>query len=114
MSDLFLGRGIKNSETGVDVPFIRVDAESDINLNVLDSAYPAIDFPWELVVGVPCSAHAQESGVRHGLGISCDTVVHLAAKVDILRFEGFKDALDESHALVGCSVLNEDLTHEKC
>lgn len=114
MSDLFLGRGIENSETGVDVPFVRIDAESDVDLDVLDSAYPAIDFPGKLIVGVPCSAHAQESGVRHSLGIGCDAVVHLAAKVDILGFEGLKDALDESHALIRCSVLNEDLIHAKC
>lgn len=84
LSDLFLGRGIENSETGVDVPFVRIDPESDVDLDVLDSAYPTIDFPGKLIVGVPCSTHAQESSVRHSLGVGCDAVVHLPAKVDIL------------------------------
>lgn len=49
--------------TGVDVPFVAVDAQCDVNLDVLDAATPFRDFPGELVVCVPGRAHTI---IEHG------------------------------------------------
>lgn len=40
------------------MPFVAVDAQCDVNLDVLDAATPFRDFPGELVVCVPGRAHA--------------------------------------------------------
>ena len=98
--DLLLGGGIQDGQARVHVPLVRVDAQRDIDLDVLDAADVTADFPGELVVGAPCGAHAQEGGVRDGLRVGGDLVVERGGEVDVLGAEAGEDVLDEGEALV--------------
>lgn len=82
--NLLLSVGVQDRQAGVDVPFVGIDAQGDVNLDVLDAADVARRFPWELVVGGPGGAHAEEGGVRDGLGVGGDAVVLFAGQVDML------------------------------
>ena len=83
--DLLLCVWVQDGEAGVDVPFVRVDAQGDVDLDVLDAAYVARVLPGELVVRHPCSTHAEEGCMRDGLRVGCDAVVLFAGEVDVLR-----------------------------
>ena len=61
LEDLLPRGRVEYREAGVDVPFVGVDAQGDVDLDVLDAAGPTRDFPGELAVGMPGGAHA---GVR--------------------------------------------------
>ncbi len=87
LPDLLLGCRVQDGETGVDVPFVRVDPESDVDLDVFDAADIPVNFPRELVVGLPCCAHAEEGGVCDGLGVCSDPVVCFRREVDVLGTE---------------------------
>lgn len=82
--DLLLGVRVEDGKSGVDVPFVCVDTQRDVDLDVLDAAYVPRVLPGELVVGHPGGAHAEEGGVRDGLRVCGDTVVLLAGQVDVL------------------------------
>jgi hypothetical protein len=98
--DLLLGVGVEDGQAGVHVPLVRVDAEGDVDLDVLDAADVARRFPGELVVGGPCGAHAEEGGVRHGLRVGGYAVVLLARQVYVLGLQAREDALDEGEVCV--------------
>ena len=85
LPDLLLGGRVQDGETGVDVPFVRVDSEGDVDLDVFDAADIAVDLPGKLVIGPPCRTHAEEGGVRDGLGVCGDSVVCLRREIDVLR-----------------------------
>ena len=87
LADLFLRGWVEDSKTGIDVPFVGVDPESDVYLDVLNAAYVTVDFPGKLVVCVPGGAHAEKGGVCDGLRVCCDPVVCLRCEVDVLGAE---------------------------
>lgn len=82
------------------MPFVRVDAQSDVAFHVFDPADPARHFPGELVVGLPCGAHAQEGGVCDGLGVGGDAVVFLAREEDIFGAEGREGVCDGAETFI--------------
>lgn len=57
LGDLVAGFGVEDGEAGVDVPFLRVDAQHDVHLYVFEPADVAAELPGVLLVGVPCLAH---------------------------------------------------------
>jgi hypothetical protein len=83
--DLFLRVGVQDGEAGVHVPLIRVYAEGDVLLDVFDATNVAARFPWKLVVGGPCGAHAEEGGMGDSLCVCRDAVVLLGGEVDVFR-----------------------------
>jgi hypothetical protein len=85
--NLFLRVGVEDGQTGVDVPLGGVDSERDVDLDVLDAPDVTSRLPRELVVCVPGSAHAEEGGVGHSLGVCCDAVVLFAREVDMRGLE---------------------------
>lgn len=87
LPDLLLGGRVQDGETGVDVPFVRVDPEGDVDLDVFDATDIPVDLPRELVVGLPCCTHAEEGGVCDGLGVGGDPVVFFRREVDVLGTE---------------------------
>ncbi len=105
---LLPSRRVQDSQTGVDVPFIRVDAQHKIDLHVLDPTDVARDLPRELVVGLPGGAHGEECGVRDCLGVGGDAVVLFGGEVDKVGLEAGQDLLDESDSSVRGAVLDYD------
>lgn len=87
LADLGLGGWVEDGQPCVHVPFVRVDAQRDIDLDVLDTPDPAGHVPGKLVVGTPCRAHAQERSMCDGLRIGCDSIVEFAGQVDVFRPE---------------------------
>lgn len=57
LGDLVAGFGVEDGEAGVDVPFLGVDAQHDVHLDVFEAADVAAEFPGVLGVGMPCFAH---------------------------------------------------------
>jgi hypothetical protein len=106
--DLLLGVRVEDGEPRVDMPFVRVDAQRDVDLDVLDAANVARRFPGELVVGGPGGAHAEEGGVRHGLRVGRDAVVLLARQVHVLGAQAGQDVLDKGEVGVRGAVLDQD------
>jgi hypothetical protein len=106
--DLFLCVGVQDGKAGIHVPLVRVDAEGDVLLDVFDATDVAARFPWELVVGGPCGAHAEEGGMRDGLCVRRDAVVLLGGEVDVLRSKTGHDILDKREVVVGCTMLDQD------
>lgn len=109
MFDLLFGIGIEDSETGVNVPFLGVDSEGKVDLNVLNSTDVAGYFPGELGVGVPGLAHGEEGGVGHGLGVCCDAVVLDSGEVHLRGVQAGEDLLDLFETLFRRSVIDDDL-----
>ena len=87
LANLLLRRWVEDGEPGIDVPFVRVDAQGDIDLDILDTAHPSSMLPGELIVGLPSGSHAQESSMGDSLCIRCDAVVHLAGEIDMFGAE---------------------------
>ena len=85
--DLLLGVRVQDGEAGVYVPFVRIDAQGDVDFDVLDAADVAGRFPRKLVVGGPGGAHAQEGGVCDGLRVGRDAVVLFARQVHVLGLQ---------------------------
>lgn len=105
---LRLGSRVEDGEAGVDVPFVRVDPQHQIGLDVLDAAHVPLVFPGELVVGTPRRAHAQERRMGHGLRVGGDTVVFQRGEVDLRRSKAGEDAFNEFEALLRCAVFDND------
>lgn len=91
------------------MPFVRVDAQGDIDLDILDTAHPSSMLPGELIVGLPGGSHAQESSMGDSLCIRGDAVVHLAGEMDMFGAERGEDGFNEFEAVIRGSVLDEDL-----
>lgn len=94
--DLLLRARVEDCQPGVDVPLVAVDAQRDVDLDVLDAADVPRRLPGELVVRLPGRAHAQEGGMRDGLSVRRDDVVLLRAQIDHLGAEAGEDLLDGS------------------
>lgn len=108
LSNLFSCFGVENCQAGVDVPFLAVDAQHDVDFDVFDTADVTTQLPGELAVSVPCFAHGEESGVRDGLGVCCDAVMFFSGKVDKLGAEAGKDGFDLVEGRVWSAMLDED------
>lgn len=104
---LLLRGRVEHREPGVDVPLVAVDAQRDVDLDILDPALPPRDFPGELVVRVPGGAHAQERRVRDRLRVGRDAVVLGCAQVHKLGAEALEYRLDESEAGRGGPVIDQ-------
>lgn len=100
--------GVQDRETSIDMPFIAVDAQHEINLDVFDPADVAWDVPGKLVIGLPCSTHAEEGGVRHGLRICCYTVMRICGDGDELGLKAGQDAFDQFDGFRGSAVSDND------
>lgn len=109
LADLCLCCWVKNGKAGINVPFVCVDAQSDVDLDVFDTSDPTGHLPGELLVCVPCSTHAKERRVCNRLGVCGNAIVHFTSKVDILRTETRQDILDEPETLIRRTMLDEDL-----
>lgn len=107
--DLGAGGGVEHGEAGVDVPFVRVDAQGDVYFYVFDAGGPARGFPGKLAVSVPGGAHAEEGGVGDGLGVGGDAVVFGGGEVHDFGVEAGEDFFDEGEGCGGAFVANDDL-----
>ena len=106
--DLLLRRRVEDCKACVYVPLVRVYAQRNVDLDILDAADVAVDLPRELVVGTPCGAHAQEGGVRDSLRVGGDAVMHRRCEVDVFGAEAREDLLYQLEALLGCTMIDED------
>lgn len=91
MLDLSPCRGVKDSKASINMPFIRVDPECDVDFYVFDPGRPSGGFPGELTIGVPGGTHAEEGGVGNGLGVRSNAVVFGGRKVDGFAAEAAED-----------------------
>lgn len=91
------------------MPFVSVDAKSDVDLDIFNAAEIAGNLPRELLVGHPCGAHAQEGSMGDGLGVGSDAVVLSCIEINIFRVEAGEHLLDQCKALIGGPVLDENL-----
>lgn len=78
LADLLLRRRVENGQARIHVPFVGVDAQGDVDLDVLDASNPAGEFPGELIVCLPSRTHAQKGGVCNRLRVGGDPVMHLS------------------------------------
>ena len=106
--DLAFGSRVQDGQAGVNVPFVRIDAESDVDLHILNTTHISRHFPGELVVGRPSRAHGEESCMGDCLCVCGDAVVSFGCEFDVLAFETRQDFGDEIVAGVGGAVLDED------
>lgn len=108
LGDLLAGLGVEDREAGVDVPLLGVDAQHNVDLDVLYAADVARHFPGELGVCVPGFAHGEEGGVGDGLGVGGDAVVLEGREVDVLGAEDGEDGLDSCDGGGGRAVADDD------
>lgn len=108
-SDLLLGVRIENCEAGVDMPLLRVDAKSEVDLHVFYSSNIAVMLPRELCIGVPCFAHREEGSMRDGLCICGYLVMLSSCEVYDGGIKTRKDFLDLREALIASAMLDQDL-----
>lgn len=95
LANLDFGTGIENRQAGIDVPFVAIDAQRHVDLDVFNAAYVSRGFPGKLIVGAPRSAHAEKCGVRDGLRVGGNHVVLFCAQIDEFRLEAGQRVLDE-------------------
>lgn len=94
LPDLSLGPSIQNGKTSVDMPFVGVDTKHNIAFYVLNTANVAVDLPRKLIIGEPCGAHTQESGMSDSLCIRCNSVMLLGSQIDHVGIEARENVLD--------------------
>lgn len=109
LSNLLLRRRVENGQARIHVPLVRIDAEGDVDLHVLDTTNVSSDLPWELIVGLPSCAHAEEGSVCNRLRVRCDAVMRFSSEIDVLGSETREDALNKLEALGGGPMLDENL-----
>ena len=107
LPDLSFGPSIQNGKTSVDMPFVGVDTKHNIAFYVLNTANVAVDLPRKLIVGEPCGAHTQESGMSDSLRIRCNSVMLLGSQIDDVRIEARENVFDQSKALLRCAMLDQ-------
>lgn len=91
------------------MPFVWIDTQRDVDLDVLNATYISRNLPRELIVGMPGSAHAQECRMRDGLRVCGDSIMLLSAEMDDFGLERREDTFNKLQALVRGSVLDQDL-----
>lgn len=114
LADLLLGCRIEDGESSINMPLVGVDAQGNVHLYVLNTAYPSCKLPWELLVGLPCGSHTQEGCVSDSLGICGNAVVIFASEVDMRGSEAGEDLFDKLKAFVRGSMLDDDLYTTFC
>lgn len=87
LCDLLPRLGVKNCQAGVDMPLLTVDAQHQIDLDILNPTHITGKFPGELSVRMPRLAHGEKGSVGDGLGISRDAIVLEGRQVDKLGAE---------------------------
>lgn len=107
LRDLLARLGVEDGEAGVDMPFLAVDAQHEVDFDVFDAADVAAHGPRELPVGVPRLAHGEESGVCDGLRVGRDAVVLSRGEVHEFGPEAAQHRLDLVQRGVGRAVLDE-------
>lgn len=65
------------------MPFLGVDTQGEVDLDILDAAHVAGYFPGKLLVGVPGLTHGEEGCMGDGLGVSGYAVVFGGGEVDV-------------------------------
>ena len=126
------GRGVKNGEAGVDMPFIGVDAECDVDFYVFNTGGIPGDFPGKLTVSMPCCAHAERcmlvrasrGGVRYtepekgcmgdSLGVCSNSIVLGSTEVDYFGAEAGQYLFNQVVRFLGGPVLDKDLHEDGC
>ena len=78
---------VEDRETSVDMPFLAVDTDCQIDLDMLDATDVTAHHPRELVVRMPCFAHGKECRMSNGLCIGGDAVMFFRCEVDKIRLE---------------------------
>lgn len=109
LRDLLARLRVQDRQPRVHVPVLRVDAQRQVDLCVLDPAHVPRPLPRELLHRVPRLAHRQERHVRHRLRVRRDAVVLARRQVHVLGVEAPEDSLDPGERLVRRAVLDEDL-----
>lgn len=104
--DLLFGVRIENCEAGIDVPFLRVDAESQVDLDILDATDIPGYLPGELLVGVPGFSHAEKGCMSNSLGVGSDAVMLAGGEVDMFGTQAGEDMLDFVEACLGGTVFD--------
>ena len=108
-ANLLLGVWIENSQAGVDMPLLRVDAESEVDFHVLYSSNIAGMLPRKLCVRVPCFAHGEERSMSDSLRVRSNLVVLSSCEVYDSGVETGQDFLDLCEALITGAMLNQNL-----
>lgn len=95
------------------MPFLRIDTEGQVNLDVFDASNIARNFPWKLGVGMPCFPHGQECSVSYCLRVCGDAIMLSSTEVYMLRAKTRKDFLDSVEIGLGGTMFYQDLCHHK-
>jgi len=103
LPDLFFCPGIEYGETGVNMPFVGVDTQHNVALDIFDASNVTVDLPGKLIVREPGGAHTQECSVGYSLRVCRDPVMFLGCKTHVIRAKARKDLLDRFEALLRCS-----------
>jgi hypothetical protein len=106
--DLLLRIGIHDSQSRVYVPLVRVYAEGDVLLDVLDATDVASGLPRKLVVRRPGCAHAEEGGMSDSLSVRRDAIVLVGGEVDVLGLEARHYSLNKGEVGIGSAMLDQD------
>ena len=106
LPNLCFGGGIENGKTCINMPFVRVNPEGQVYLDILNAPYVAADLPWKLVIGSPGRAHTQEGGMGNSLSVSRNDIVPLGREMHMFRAKAREDLFDQLHTLVRSSVPN--------
>ena len=94
LANLLLSLRVKDRETCVHVPFLAVDPQHDVNLDVLHAPHVPRQRPGKLPVSMPRFPHGQKRRVGRRLRVSRDQVVVVRRQVDVFRAEAREDGLD--------------------
>jgi len=105
--NLLLRVWVEDRKTCIDVPLIRVDAEGNVHLDVLNTTDVTRAVPRELVVREPCTAHAEESGMSNSLCVRCNAIMLLGGKIDVLGPEAGHNILHERKVSIRGAILDQ-------
>ncbi len=109
LTDLLFGVRVQDGETGVNVPFLGVDSESQVDLDILNTTDISSDLPRKLSISMPGFTHTKEGGMGDSLSICCDAVMLCCGEIDVSGAKTRKHMLDFVEALLGCSMLDQNL-----
>lgn len=105
--NLSLGSWVQDSQTSINMPLVRIDAQRDVDLDILNPTHIPRHLPRKLIVRRPRSAHGQESRMRHRLRISCNAIMSFGSQLDMLALKARQDFRDKIVARVRGAVLDQ-------
>ena len=88
------------------MPFLGVDAECQVDFDVLNTTNVASYFPGKLLICVPGFAHTEESCMRDCLGIGGDAIMLASGEVDVFRSQAGENMLDFVKTFLGSTMLD--------